>query len=651
MPRVGQAAWRLLDRHRGRSATGTTKEIRARILVNAAGPWAGDVLGRRVQSTAVSHTRLVQGSHIVVPKLFDHPACYIFQNADQRIVFAIPYQGDYTLIGTTDQDYRGDPAEVAITPAEVDYLCAAASEYFAKPVERDSVVWTYSGVRSLFEDGASAAQAATRDYVLDVDAREEQPPLLSIFGGKITTYRRLAEHVMEKLAPYLTGRTTRQPGWTGGEPLPGGEFATWAQSTRCATEKTSRPSCSPCTSKRCSDRAWPAPAASPIPTSGSPAGHPITDWAFGLVRRDRSPQARVLPGGPASSAGEPAARAAALSEGLGGRLHLQRRSRPSTAACARSSTLDYPDYEVILVDDGSTDDVPEIADALPVGALLRPAEPRPDRGPQRGRWPWPPARSSPTPTTTASPTPTGCTTWSRSCWRPGAAGVGGPNLLPAGDGPVAACVAASPGDARARPGSTTTWPSTSPAATWPSGPRALLAIGGLRPASTARPATTWTSAGGCRAGRRDRLRARGHGLAPPPRHRARPTSSSSAATARPRRLLKRKHPEKFQGFRADLSWMGRIYTRAGLGLEVGEPIVHHGIFGTGMFQTIYSAPQVWWPLMMLSPEWWFLALAMLGLAPVFNPAGVAGQPGTRWARSRTRPSRTRCSCSRWPCSR
>lgn len=206
--------------------SGETKAVRARVLVNAAGPWAGDVLGGRVRSNSVAQTRLVQGSHIVVPKLFDHPACYIFQNADQRIIFAIPYEDDYTLIGTTDQDYQGDPAEVAITPAEVSYLCAAASEYFAKPVTAEDVVWTYSGVRSLFEDGASAAQAATRDYVLDVDAPEEEAPLLSIFGGKITTYRRLAEHVLEKLVPHLPTRASRQPGWTASEPLPGGSFPT-----------------------------------------------------------------------------------------------------------------------------------------------------------------------------------------------------------------------------------------------------------------------------------------------------------------------------------------------------------------------------------------------------------------------------------------
>lgn len=207
---------------------GATKDIRARSLVNAAGPWAGEVLASRVRSNSAGQTRLVQGSHIVVPKLFDHPWCYIFQNADQRIVFAIPYEDEFTLIGTTDSDYHGDPGTVAITPDEIAYLCAAASEYFAQPVLKDDVVWTYSGVRSLFEGGASEAKAATRDYVLDLAARDGEAPLLSIFGGKITTYRRLAEHTLEKLAPYLPAAQSRQPGWTGHEPLPGGAFPTAA---------------------------------------------------------------------------------------------------------------------------------------------------------------------------------------------------------------------------------------------------------------------------------------------------------------------------------------------------------------------------------------------------------------------------------------
>ena len=141
-----------------------------------------------VGSNNAHNVRLVQGSHIVVKKKFDDPRAYFFQNTDGRIIFAIPYEQDFTLIGTTDQDYHGNPAEVKISDAEIDYLCAAASEYFVEPVKRDHVVWTYSGVRPLYDDGASKAQEATRDYVLKTDAPHGQAPLLNIFGGKITTF-------------------------------------------------------------------------------------------------------------------------------------------------------------------------------------------------------------------------------------------------------------------------------------------------------------------------------------------------------------------------------------------------------------------------------------------------------------------------------
>ena len=120
-------------------------------------------------STPTAKVRMVQGSHIVVRKLYDHDRCYIFQNADNRIIFAIPYETDFTLIGTTDRDYQGDPAKVVASEEEIDYLCAAASEYFAKPIRRDDVVWTYSGVRPLYDSGESSAQALTRDYVLELD--------------------------------------------------------------------------------------------------------------------------------------------------------------------------------------------------------------------------------------------------------------------------------------------------------------------------------------------------------------------------------------------------------------------------------------------------------------------------------------------------
>jgi glycerol-3-phosphate dehydrogenase len=171
---------------------------------------------------ARAKVRLVQGSHIVVKKLYAHDRAYMFQNADGRIVFVIPYQDDFTLIGTTDRDYHGDPSQVKATPEEIQYLCAAASEYLAKPVTSEDVVWTYSGVRPLYDDGASEAKAATRDYVFELDT-PGGAPMLSIYGGKITTYRRLAEEALERLSPYLRSAKARE-GWTGKSPLPGGDL-------------------------------------------------------------------------------------------------------------------------------------------------------------------------------------------------------------------------------------------------------------------------------------------------------------------------------------------------------------------------------------------------------------------------------------------
>ncbi len=204
--------------------TGARETVRGRALINAAGPWVADVLTGTLRSNSKASVRLVQGSHIVVKRIFEHDRAYIFQNADGRIVFAIPYEGDFTLIGTTDRDYDGDPAKVHATEAEIAYLCAAASEYFAKPVARDDVVWTYSGVRPLYDDGASEAKAATRDYVFELDDNGGDAPLLSIFGGKITTYRRLAEEALEKLEKRLPPGAGEKAGWTGRASLPGGDF-------------------------------------------------------------------------------------------------------------------------------------------------------------------------------------------------------------------------------------------------------------------------------------------------------------------------------------------------------------------------------------------------------------------------------------------
>jgi glycerol-3-phosphate dehydrogenase len=160
----------------------------------------------------------------VVPRLFDHDRAHMFQNPDGRIVFAIPYHGAYTLIGTTDRDYTGDPAEVAATPEEIAYLCGAASGYFAQAVAPADVVWSYSGVRPLHDDHVRDAKAASRDYVLELDAAPGRAALLSVFGGKITTYRRLAEAALDRLAPHLPPQARHRAGWTGHAPLPGGDF-------------------------------------------------------------------------------------------------------------------------------------------------------------------------------------------------------------------------------------------------------------------------------------------------------------------------------------------------------------------------------------------------------------------------------------------
>ncbi|HLZ05082.1 MAG TPA: glycerol-3-phosphate dehydrogenase [Bradyrhizobium sp.] len=196
--------------------------IRARVLVNAGGPWVEQVLNSGAGVNARAKVRLVQGSHIVVKKLYEHDRAYMFQNADGRIVFVIPYQDDFTLIGTTDRDYHGDPAEVRATDEEIAYLCSSVGEYLAKPVTPDDVVWTYAGVRPLYDDGASEAKAATRDYVFELDT-PGGAPMLSIYGGKITTYRRLAEEALERLSPYLQSTKARE-GWTGKSPLPGGDL-------------------------------------------------------------------------------------------------------------------------------------------------------------------------------------------------------------------------------------------------------------------------------------------------------------------------------------------------------------------------------------------------------------------------------------------
>lgn len=199
---------------------GTPETRRAKVLINAAGPWVGDVIQKKLHVNTTEGVRLVRGSHIVTKRLYDHDKCYFFQGTDGRIIFAIPYEQDFTLIGTTDAEHHDPDLTPVCTPKERDYLIDFANRYFQKAITTADIVWTYSGVRPLFDDGASSASAATRDYTLKVDANGA--PVLNIFGGKITTYRRLAESAMDKIAPYFPGLPGR---WTAGIALPGGDFA------------------------------------------------------------------------------------------------------------------------------------------------------------------------------------------------------------------------------------------------------------------------------------------------------------------------------------------------------------------------------------------------------------------------------------------
>ncbi|MFQ5774758.1 MAG: glycerol-3-phosphate dehydrogenase [Kiloniellaceae bacterium] len=206
------------------TAGGPARTIRARALVNAAGPWVGSVLGTLAGIDRESRLRLVKGSHIVVPRIAEGGQAYILQNVDRRVVFVIPYERRFSLIGTTEVPYEGDPAAARISAEETEYLCAAVNRYFAAPVTPERVVWSYSGVRPLYDDASQNVSAVTRDYVFDLDpgsAPHGAAPLLSVFGGKITTYRKLAEHALAKLLP-LIGKPAAA--WTEGAALPGGDI-------------------------------------------------------------------------------------------------------------------------------------------------------------------------------------------------------------------------------------------------------------------------------------------------------------------------------------------------------------------------------------------------------------------------------------------
>jgi glycerol-3-phosphate dehydrogenase len=211
------------DRH------GPTQRVRARSLVNAAGPWVSEVLSGVIGINRPASLRLVKGSHMVVPRLYAGEHAYIFQNTDGRVLFAIPYEGDYTLLGTTDEVWEGDPGGVSLAPDEARYICDAVNRYFKQTVRPADAVWSYAGVRPLYDDSNANVSAVTRDYVFDLDdgaGADQDPPLLSIFGGKITTYRRLAEHATDRLLA-MVPETLRQragPAWTRNAHLPGGDI-------------------------------------------------------------------------------------------------------------------------------------------------------------------------------------------------------------------------------------------------------------------------------------------------------------------------------------------------------------------------------------------------------------------------------------------
>lgn len=205
------------------SQTSAPQTATARVLVNAAGPWVDDVAAE-IEGVAVgARMRLVRGSHIIVPRLYDHDRAYTLQQADGRVVFVIPYEDDFCLIGTTEVDHADETAEARISQPEIDYLCRAVSDHFRAPLRPQHVIRSFSGIRPLYDDGSADPKAATRDYRLELSGGEGEAPLLTIYGGKITTYRRLAEQAMEKLTPYFSG--VRGP-WTRAVPLPGGNFAT-----------------------------------------------------------------------------------------------------------------------------------------------------------------------------------------------------------------------------------------------------------------------------------------------------------------------------------------------------------------------------------------------------------------------------------------
>lgn len=201
--------------------TKETREVTAKALVNAAGPWVSSFIETKLERKAPYGIRMIKGSHIVVPKLYQHSNSFIMQNTDKRIIFAIPYREHYTLLGTTDMEYKGDPKAVAISEEETQYILKVTNDHFKKTLTPADVIWSYSGVRPLLEDESSDPSAVTRDYTLHVEDQQNKAPLLSIFGGKITTYRKLALSAMTKLEPYFDNLAAP---WTHSKPLPGGNL-------------------------------------------------------------------------------------------------------------------------------------------------------------------------------------------------------------------------------------------------------------------------------------------------------------------------------------------------------------------------------------------------------------------------------------------
>lgn len=206
--------------------TGEQTTYRCRALVNAAGPWVSRLLGEAVKVPKPKQIRMVKGSHIVVPRIHGEQQSYILQNEDGRIVFVIPYEDTFSLVGTTDVDYQGDPSKVAISEEETAYLISVVNSHFRNDISASDIVWSYSGVRPLMDDESADAQKASRDYTFEIDAKKGQAPLLSVFGGKITTYRKLAEAATDAMCRYFPHAG---PAWTRNAPLPGGEFTNHAE--------------------------------------------------------------------------------------------------------------------------------------------------------------------------------------------------------------------------------------------------------------------------------------------------------------------------------------------------------------------------------------------------------------------------------------